>query len=205
MSSPPGPATLLQSFILLVGMPWLFCPRYPPWTQHFMCVLTRGWLRAEPRSSRDKVIAHSAMSVGYGREVGVIMLIYIMAFAYAACSPIILPFTLCYFTSVWVRASITHEGIRKHVMRAVHIEDRHFLQISDGAYQQSAFSDTLHSIASNLAAAIEPHLCGSQHEAWGLCTEGYVCGMCAGTVAVHGAVHDRALLREWRPRVGPGL
>ncbi|CAK0783273.1 hypothetical protein CVIRNUC_006472 [Coccomyxa viridis] len=56
----------------------------------------------KPRSSRDKVIAHSAMSVGYGREVGVIMLIYIMAFAYAACSPIILPFTLCYFTSVWV-------------------------------------------------------------------------------------------------------
>ena len=57
------------------------------------------------------MIAHSAMSVGYGREVGVIMLIYIMAFAYAACSPIILPFTLCYFTSVWVRARTTHEQI----------------------------------------------------------------------------------------------
>lgn len=58
--------------------------------------------RAGPRSDRDKVIGHSALSVGYGREVGMIMLIYIMAFAYAACSPIILPFTLCYFTSAWV-------------------------------------------------------------------------------------------------------
>ena len=76
-------------------------------------------MHAEPRSSRDKVIAHSAMSVGYGREVGVIMLIYIMAFAYAACSPIILPFTLCYFTSVWVRAHITHGKYRKDVMHVL--------------------------------------------------------------------------------------
>ena len=60
-------------------------------------------LSAGPRSDRDKVIATSALSVGYGREVGMIMLIYIMAFAYAAVSPIILPFTLCYFTSSWVR------------------------------------------------------------------------------------------------------
>ena len=59
---------------------------------------------AGPRSDRDKVIAESALSVGYGREVGMIMLIYIMAFAYAAVSPIILPFTLCFFTSSWVRS-----------------------------------------------------------------------------------------------------
>ena len=45
----------------------------------------------------------SALSIGYGREVGLIMIIYIMAFAYAASSPIILPFTLCYFTAAWVR------------------------------------------------------------------------------------------------------
>ena len=74
-------------------------------------------LHTEPRSSRNKVIAHSAMSVGYGREVGVIMLIYIMAFAYAACSPIILPFTLCYFTSVWVRNSTHSRGNHKDVTR----------------------------------------------------------------------------------------
>lgn len=63
-----------------------------------------GGTSAEPRSDRDRVIATSALSVGYGREVGMIMLIYIMAFAYAAVSPIILPFTLCYFTSSWVRS-----------------------------------------------------------------------------------------------------
>lgn len=65
------------------------------------CHDTRGYA-AGPRSDRDKVIAGSALSVGYGREVGMIMLIYIMAFAYAAVSPIILPFTLCFFTSSWV-------------------------------------------------------------------------------------------------------
>lgn len=44
----------------------------------------------------------SGMSVGYGREIGMIMLIYIMAMAYAASSPIILPFALCYFITAWV-------------------------------------------------------------------------------------------------------
>ena len=58
---------------------------------------------AGPRSEREKVMGMSALSVGYGREVGLIMIIYIMAFAYAASSPIILPFTLCYFTAAWVR------------------------------------------------------------------------------------------------------
>ena len=90
----------------------------PSSAQRFVGLLTfpniadKGSLfHTEPRSNRDKVIAHSAMSVGYGREVGVIMLIYIMAFAYAACSPIILPFTLCYFTSAWVRTGLTRRGI----------------------------------------------------------------------------------------------
>ena len=35
-----------------------------------------------------------------------IFVIYIMALAYAACSPMILPFTLCYFLSAWVRLSL---------------------------------------------------------------------------------------------------
>ena len=45
---------------------------------------------------------NSSLSIGYGREIGVIMLIYIMALAYAASSPIILPFALCYFLTAWV-------------------------------------------------------------------------------------------------------
>lgn len=49
------------------------------------------------------MLACSAMSIAYGREVGMIFVIYIMALAYAACSPMILPFTLCYFLSAWVR------------------------------------------------------------------------------------------------------
>ena len=74
--------------------------------QHEGCHDARGY-PAGPRSDRDKVIAGSALSVGYGREVGMIMLIYIMAFAYAAVSPIILPFTLCFFTSCWVGSCTT--------------------------------------------------------------------------------------------------
>lgn len=43
-----------------------------------------------------------------------IMLIYIMAFAYAAVSPIILPFTLCFFTSCWVGScTISFGDLRK--------------------------------------------------------------------------------------------
>jgi len=62
----------------------------------------------------------SALSVGYGREVGIIMIIYIMAFAYAACSPIILPFALCYFTSAWVRPWLTsNAAYRYHAERKV--------------------------------------------------------------------------------------
>ena len=75
------------------------------------------------------------MSVGYGREVGVIMLIYIMAFAYAACSPIILPFTLCYFTSTWVRTRILLKRTTKMSCEcsAHNFEDIHHLLGLNGA------------------------------------------------------------------------
>ena len=40
-------------------------------------------------------------SIRYGREVGTTMLIFIMAMAYSATSPIILPFALVYFIATW--------------------------------------------------------------------------------------------------------
>ena len=40
-------------------------------------------------------------SIRYGREVGTTMLIFIMAMAYAATSPLILPFALVYFIITW--------------------------------------------------------------------------------------------------------
>ena len=40
-------------------------------------------------------------SIRYGREVGTTMLIFIMAMAYSATSPIILPFALVYFIFTW--------------------------------------------------------------------------------------------------------
>jgi hypothetical protein len=40
-------------------------------------------------------------SIRYGREVGTTMLVYIMALAYAASSPIILPFALAFFVMSW--------------------------------------------------------------------------------------------------------
>ncbi len=40
-------------------------------------------------------------SIRYGREVGTTMLIFIMAMAYAATSPLILPFALTYFIITW--------------------------------------------------------------------------------------------------------
>ncbi|EIE23620.1 hypothetical protein COCSUDRAFT_63147 [Coccomyxa subellipsoidea C-169] len=55
-----------------------------------------------PRNEKEKVWRNSSLSIGYGREIGGIMLIYIMALSYAACSPIILPFALCYFLTAWV-------------------------------------------------------------------------------------------------------
>ena len=63
---------------------------------------------AGPRNEKEKVWLNSSLSIGYGREIGVIMLIYIMALAYAASSPIILPFALCYFLTAWVSPSPTY-------------------------------------------------------------------------------------------------
>ncbi len=40
-------------------------------------------------------------SIRYGREVGTTMLVYIMGLAYAASSPIILPFALAFFVMSW--------------------------------------------------------------------------------------------------------
>lgn len=44
-----------------------------------------------------------------GVQVGTIMLMYIVALAYAASSPMILPFTLAYFIVSW------------HVLRLLHL------------------------------------------------------------------------------------
>ncbi|KAL3131896.1 hypothetical protein ABBQ38_007601 [Trebouxia sp. C0009 RCD-2024] len=55
-----------------------------------------------PKSDRDKVASLWPHSIRYGREIGVIMLIYIITLAYAATSPIILPFALIYFIFSWI-------------------------------------------------------------------------------------------------------
>ena len=47
-------------------------------------------------------------SIRYGREVGTTMLIFIMAMAYAATSPLILPFALAYFIVTWSVPSPSH-------------------------------------------------------------------------------------------------
>lgn len=44
-------------------------------------------------------------SIRHGREVATIMLIYIMALAYAPSSPLILPFALAYFAMSWCAAA----------------------------------------------------------------------------------------------------
>ena len=109
------------------------------------------------------MIAQSAMSVGYGREVGVIMLIYIMAFAYAACSPIILPFTLCYFTSIWVRTSITRDVILKTLCGRSATHCRHaFHSLFRANCYGAASSATSQRVASSLAAVFEPDIPRSQ-------------------------------------------
>ena len=55
-----------------------------------------------PKSDLQEVEALSPHSIRYGREIGAILLIYLEAMAYAATSPIILPFTLIYFSAAWV-------------------------------------------------------------------------------------------------------
>ena len=57
---------------------------------------------AVPKSDLQEVEALSPHSIRYGREIGAILLIYLEAMAYAATSPIILPFTLIYFGAAWV-------------------------------------------------------------------------------------------------------
>ena len=38
----------------------------------------------------------------YGREIGTMMLVFIITLAYCACSPVILPFAFLYFLASWV-------------------------------------------------------------------------------------------------------
>ena len=58
-------------------------------------------MRAEPMHKREEMAAVWPHSIRYGREVGTTMLIFIMAMAYSATSPIILPFALVYFVFTW--------------------------------------------------------------------------------------------------------
>ena len=59
------------------------------------------WCCAEPVHERQHMAAVWPHSVRYGREVGTTMLIFIMGLAYAATSPIILPFALVFFITTW--------------------------------------------------------------------------------------------------------
>ena len=59
-------------------------------------------LAAVAKSDLQKADALSPHSIRYGREIGAILLIYVIAMAYAATSPIILPFTLLYFAASWI-------------------------------------------------------------------------------------------------------
>ena len=62
------------------------------------------WWRAEPVHKRQKMAAVWPHSIRHGREIATIMLIYIMALAYAPTSPLILPFALAYFAMSWCAA-----------------------------------------------------------------------------------------------------
>ena len=57
---------------------------------------------AAPKSDLQRAEALSPHSIRYGRELGAILLIYLEAMAYAATSPVILPFALIYFAAAWV-------------------------------------------------------------------------------------------------------
>ncbi|CAL5219786.1 g1691 [Coccomyxa viridis] len=56
----------------------------------------------KPAHKREEMAAVWPHSIRYGREVGTTMLIFIMAMAYAATSPLILPFALTYFIVTWI-------------------------------------------------------------------------------------------------------
>ena len=60
---------------------------------------------------RQKMAAVWPHSIRLGREVATIMLIYIMALAYAPSSPLILPFALAYFAMSWCAARGSNEAL----------------------------------------------------------------------------------------------
>ena len=61
------------------------------------CVLMRLHGCAVPKSEYGKRASATTVSIRYGREVGSIMLVYLVALAYAPTCPLILPFTLVRF------------------------------------------------------------------------------------------------------------
>ena len=57
---------------------------------------------AEPKSEYARIASLAPKSIRYGREVGTIMLVFIITLAFAPTSPIILPFAFLYFLGAWV-------------------------------------------------------------------------------------------------------
>ena len=58
--------------------------------------------RAGAKTARDKALEAPARNCRYGRDVGIpVLMNFVMVLAYAAVSPLILPFGLLYFILVW--------------------------------------------------------------------------------------------------------
>ena len=57
---------------------------------------------AEAKTEIQRFNALSVHSIRYGREIGSLMLIYLVGICYASTSPIILPFALFYCVAAWV-------------------------------------------------------------------------------------------------------
>ena len=57
---------------------------------------------AEPKSDYERMASLAPRSIRYGREVGMIMLVFVITLAYAPASPIIVPFAWFYFLVAWV-------------------------------------------------------------------------------------------------------
>lgn len=64
--------------------------------------LTWVYHNAAPKSERDRFMTLSPHSIRHGREVGSMMLVFVIALAYASSSPLILVFALAYFFASWV-------------------------------------------------------------------------------------------------------
>ncbi|KAK9819243.1 hypothetical protein WJX81_003710 [Elliptochloris bilobata] len=97
----PASSNFFINYIIIQGLAMVpFRLMYP----HigFLVGLFRLCGACKLRHKRERVAAVWPHSVRYGREVGTIMLMYIVALAYAASSPMILPFTLAYFIVSWV-------------------------------------------------------------------------------------------------------